>query len=335
MQRFFAEALGSPEMRHYLNFFTNSLTGKRPDGTMSPWKETERADWTGTDTLQMLRSMTRVAQPYYVSPDMQAIVTAAAMALPDDEVVTVEDFPADVGWMLIPGGGITVIDIRGKLVSSNVLLWRRLGSVVTLVLLVDEKHSATPDLGGGFGGNLRVTPWMILDLHLGRPLPTNLSSGMVVPPELADQFTWIDTPTGGMMTHPKGFDASEMTYSLRPDYPTQWLVACLRIMQQPLARITQEGLPTALRKGLKASPVRLRYTHVTVIDYRRRVGDPDRDPSGRTFSHRFLRTGHWRRQPYKREDGSWDHRRTWIHLTIVGDPSLPLMLREHVRALTR
>lgn len=340
-QRLFVEALNDKQYQDWLGSFVDSLTGARPDGTMPSWKHSHREGWTGADLLSDMRSAARVAQPYYVSPDMQAIVTAAAQSLPDDEVVTHEDFPTDVGWVLIPGGGIVVIDIRGKLVTTNIVLWRRLGAVVTLYALVDESANPDKEWPGKmaetfFRGAMRITPWMVEDITLGQPLPQRLQSGMVVPPEEADQFQWIEQPGGGMvLLHPRGFDGADMTHTIRTDFLAQWLVSCLRIMQQPLAQVTEEGLPTGMRRALKASPVRLKHTTVTVIDYRRKAGDPDRDPSGRTFSHRFLRVGHWRRQPYKREDGSWDRRRIWIHPTIVGDASLPLMLREHVRALTR
>ena len=47
---------------------------------------------------------------------------------------------------------------------------------------------------------------------------------------------------------------------------------------------------------------------MTVIDFRRREGDSEAHGE-QEYSHRFLRRGHWQRQPYGREDRSWDRRR--------------------------
>jgi hypothetical protein len=93
-------------------------------------------------------------------------------------------------------------------------------------------------------------------------------------------------------------------------------------------------MPANMRKSLMRHPIRLKQKAVTVIDFRRRKGDFEH-VGEREYSHRFLRRGHWRRQNYKREDGEWERRRIWIHSTIVGDPSKPLILRDHVNALTR
>lgn len=65
-------------------------------------------------------------------------------------------------------------------------------------------------------------------------------------------------------------------------------------------------------------------TEVVVVTLRREESER-KEPSGEkaNYSHRFLRSGHWRNQPYK----GGVHRQIWIDPTIVGDESLPLVIR--------
>ena len=51
-----------------------------------------------------------------------------------------------------------------------------------------------------------------------------------------------------------------------------------------------------------------------------------KDPSGESanYSHRFIRRGHWRNQPYPSEDL---YRQIWIDPTIVGSKDLPLIVK--------
>jgi hypothetical protein len=79
--------------------------------------------------------------------------------------------------------------------------------------------------------------------------------------------------------------------------------------------------------------MKLANYRATIIELRRRKGDP-RGDTHFEYSHRFLRRGHWRRQRCK-DNGEWTHKIIWIHPTVVGDPSLPFIIRDHVNALVR
>ena len=291
--------------------------------------------WTAEEFTSRLSRSLMLAETFYVAPQMNALVTAAADGWVEDEVVVEEDFPVDFGWLWIPGG-ISTIDVRGLAYVTSALSWSRRGDVVEVVLWADKRHDR-PDVreNPGWADLPQLTPWHMARMPLDRPLPTALQMGTVVPPEVAEQMHWVKGPDGHQaLVFPQGWTAEQLQPKVAPDRILAWLVSALRIMQQPLASIERKGLPANVRKALKRAPHRVRQTHITVIDFRRRLSDFE-PGSAREYSHRFLRRGHWRRQPYKRDDGTWDRRRIWIHPTIVGDPDKPLILREHVNALTR
>lgn len=299
------------------------------------------------------------AHNYFVSKEMCVLVTAAADRLPDDEAPKPEDFPTEGGFLLIPGG-VVQTDIRGNSCVTSAILWRIAGAGVRVCYLADKYHPL--DRLNTYGGLAaageergmgkawadstweqipRLTPWFDGMFEFHRPLPMTVSNQFVIPPEYADAVNVVKNPTTGTVSisWPKGYGPEEigpelLSPHIRPDPVLRWLLACLRLMQQPLTKVSDQGVPHALQKRNLKAKLKLRNTHVTVIEYRR--AEPSMpDATGREFTHRFLRRGHWRWQPYKNDEGEWDRKRIWIHETIVGDESLPLVLREHVNALTR
>lgn len=323
-------AMTSQAWLRFVDGFTASLRGEMP-GTLGASGFVEQADEFSRDCAQTLS----LAETFYVSPNMNALVSAAAESWPADEVVTEDDFPTDVGWLYIPGG-ITSIDVRGSLYTTSAMTWRRRGNEVRVVLWAN-KHDDPPHMRNheSWPSMPTMTPWHITSLTIGGTLPIAIRMGKVLPPEVSQQMHWVNGPNGQtMLSFPQGWTAEEMQPHEGPDPSMAWLVTVLRIMQQPLASVERQGLPAGVRKALMKHPKRMKNTAVTVIDFRRREVDHE-EGTGREYSHRFLRRGHWRRQPYKRDDGTWDRRRIWIHPTIVGDPDKPLILREHVNALTR
>lgn len=323
-------ALRTSEWADWAAGFTASMRGEA-SGTRRIDGFTKSAN----EFSQSLATVLSLAETFYVSPTMNALVSAAAEGWEHDEVVTEDDFPTDTGWLYIPGG-ITDIDIRGSLYTTSALTWQRRGHVVEVVLWADKRHDP-PALREhpSWVTIPQMTPWHITRLTIDEALPTALRMGKLLPPEVSQKVEWITGPDGQQaLAFPQGWTAEEMQPRLGPDPTLAWLVSVLRIMQQPLASVERKGLPAALRKRLMRHPHRVKNTAITVIDFRRRTTDFE-PGSGREYSHRFLRRGHWRRQPYKREDGTWDRRRIWIHPTVVGDPDKPLILRNHVNALTR
>ena len=104
-----------------------------------------------------------------------------------------------------------------------------------------------------------------------------------------------------------------------------------RLMQQSLATADVEEPPRQMRRQLERRNVADR--RVTVIALRRTTtrGTGERDVA---WTHRWIRRGHWRQQPYK-EAGEWTSRAIWIHPTICGPDDKPLLVRDHVYSLKR
>lgn len=301
----------------------------------------------------------QMSDAYYVSPEMCVLVTAAAESMPDDAGPRAEDFPSPAGWLLIPNG-LVQTDIRGNAVITNVVLWSTVGGVLRLEYLTDkthplDRHNTTAGLlhAAREEGHSdperwarqtweempRLTHWHSMSAELSGRIPQSMSLGNVIPPEVSNQIRVIEGPNGQTALHfPIGYTPDELkewanSARVGPEPVIRWLLACLRLMQQEITTVTEHGLPANLRRSLKGK-VRMKNTHVTVIEYRR-ISSSMPSESSREYTHRFLRRGHWRWQPYKNEEHEWDRKRIWIHPTIVGDESLPLLLREHVKALVR
>lgn len=323
-------AMHTPAWSDFVIGFTKSLRGEMAQAMRVVGFEDSAEDF----SRRCARTLS-LAETFYVAPQMNALVSAAAEDWEADEHVHDEDFPTDHGWLFIPGG-ITNIDARGRLYATSALTWARHGNTVDVIFWAN-KHDDPPHMREhpSWPGIPTMTPWHITHVDLDAPLPTAMRFGKVLPPEVSEAIQWIQGPDGSLaMTFPQGWTREEMTPMQGPDPVLAWLVSVLRIMQQPLASVERQGLPTGVRRALAKHPRKMKNTAVTIIDFRRRLSDFE-PGSGREYSHRFLRRGHWRRQPYKRDDGTWERRRIWIHPTIVGDPDKPLILREHVNALTR
>lgn len=326
------EQLHTDGWTRFAKGFTASMRGEHQQSGGLPGSNgfNESADeFTG----RMARTLT-MSEVFYVAPIMNALVTAAAEAWPEDEPVLAEDFPTTHGWIYIPTA-LTTLDIRGQLVTTTALTWAIRGETLDVVFWADKRNDSehvksTP----GWGQLPQYTPSHVTSLSLGQQLPKALSMNMLLPPEVSETIKYDLDKRAMALGLPEGWSTEDLSPTIGPVKELTWLVAALRIMQQPLASFERKGLPANVRKGLARKKFKVSQKAVTVIDFRRRAGDFNAG-TGREYSHRFLRRGHWRRQPYKREDGTTERRRIWIHATIVGDPDKPLVLRNHVNALTR
>lgn len=339
------EGLHTIEWARFADAYTRSLRGEveNPDpeaGRAFPLDTEEVGlDFLASGNAYTAREKRVLAgsETFYVAPLMSRLVTAAAEEWPADEPVTEEDWPTDKGFLYVPGG-VSTLDIRGQVQTTVAFAWERRGDRTTVTWWTDKQydHPYTKERPG-WDAMPQFSPWHVVTLQHGTPLPTGLTMGTVIPPEVGQHMQWIKAPDGALaLTFPQGWSPEQLRPHIGVDRVSAWLVSALRIMQQPLAALGQQGMPANVRAQFKRLPARLRLKQkpVTVIDFRRRESDFT-SHGDREYTHRFLRRGHWRRQPYKRDDGTWDRRRIWIHATVVGDPSLPLILRNHVNALTR
>src|SRR5262245_21691422 len=296
------------------------------------------AEWpeSGQTLTEQCHSMLTMGETFYIAPGMHALVAAAAEEWIADEQVMPDDLPSDTGFLLLPGNGLLTLDIRGAALHTNAITWQRRGDTIRFIWWCHKRHD-NPQLKArpGWAEMPDYTPWHVMEQPLYEPIVESLQMGTLLPPEVSEGIRWFTGPNGALsMSIPEGFTPDQLRPSLRTNEVVAWLVSMWRIMQQPIAAISRQGLPANVRRLHAKRPHRLRNTAVTVIEFRRMKGDYA-EGTGRTYSHRFLRRGHWRRQPYKRDDGTWDRRRIYIHPTIVGDPDKPLILRNHVNALTR
>jgi len=99
----------------------------------------------------------------------------------------------------------------------------------------------------------------------------------------------------------------------------------LRLMQQRVVAHSEGPIPRSTRRRWE----RLHKTapkDVMVVRLRRASthGPKEEGEDVRTLTHRHIRVGHWRNQPYA--DGVY--RQIWIHQTVVGDESLPLIVKK-------
>ena len=81
----------------------------------------------------------------------------------------------------------------------------------------------------------------------------------------------------------------------------------------------------AVRAGFLGDPEKIRVI-VLRKKYNRKT-ENEGDGTKREFSHRFPRVAHWRNQWYPSQQ---QHHQIWIDETIVGDESLPLLVRDRV-----
>lgn len=335
----------------YMDFFIDDLAGRTGSGN-APHVQFEGTDLTGKDvSRQMVRDL-QMSHCYYVSPEMSALVTAASERMAEqfpDQPVEVTDFPTPQGFLWIPNG-LVHLDIRAQPVETSGVLWSIYGGEVHFTFLADKLHVVDRarlqeqdqregnTLDTWFNEMPRLTPWEIMSQPLGAPINQVVMMLGVIPPEDARDITFQRGPDGSLsMLAPRGFGPDELAPHAQPDPVINWVMACLRLMMQPrYVNVARVEVPANLRRKFRTAKVRMKNTLVSVIEYRRAESQHDTG-TGREYSHRFLRRGYYRRQRYK-PDGPgtpWAYKVIWIHPSIVGDPSLPLILREHVNAFVR
>lgn len=295
------------------------------------------------DTVRLLREMylaelSRLLEcdPLYVSRDMCELVAAAAETfqpepLLESDVLTPRGFlyfaepfpvqdrfdtPTTIAaaswsrtWSIDDKQGATerleqVLDARvtGELEDGTRLGWDQ---------IEDEMEAAGAEASG-----LSLTLYAIT-----KPSSVAKIGGVGAYPPLLPLHI---TPWWFGMT----FDGNEVDELGQPTGAAWWwriLQTTFRLMQQPLAHRTLVPLDRGGRREAKRWKARP-DTEIVVVRLRREEGDHIHgdDHGTANYSHRFIRSGHWRNQWYP---SIKSHRQIWIAPTVVGDPSLPLIVR--------
>jgi len=132
------------------------------------------------------------------------------------------------------------------------------------------------------------------------------------------------------------FGENDVTIDGRPTGAEHWwklVQITWRLMQQHIVVRHREQIPRPLRR--ERSRYGIPPNDCVVVTLRRERNPEHGDgPSGEEahYSHRFFRRGHWRNQWYPSEKV---HRQIYIARTIVGDESLPLIIKPHAYTWTR
>ena len=292
--------------------------------------------------LQMWQNWLDAGEAYYVDSRMTDVITAAAESMPAEPILP-RDFPSPFGFVLIPGG-LSSIDIRGRIVKTNAVSWATFDGSIQVTLLTD-KHDLTDSgnlwmttQGMGTDALPRYTPSHFAELKFNEALPISKGPDVLIPPEYGVSVEYQTNPDGTFnlrMSSSKGYTPEELrdlfSFGTRPDPTFQWLLAMWRLMQQPLTTLHREFPSRQMRRQLerKNAPDK----HVTVITLRRLPSEAEEGADIR-WTHRWLVRGHWRNQRYK-EDGEWVTRAIWIHPHVKGPEGAPFLVREHVYSLSR
>jgi hypothetical protein len=291
---------------------------------------------------RMLQNALEVALPFYVEPAMTPVVTAAAESFPEEPLMP-QDLPATHGFLLLPHG-LMSIDVRGKLLVHNALLWAvRAGGVDMwwLTNKFDDRDMINMEMRAEMGKRWADMPLLSLAqygrIEFGGPVPMTIGAKKVLPPEISSQVRVIQDPKSRAISWawPEGYDMGEWmseAMSLVPDAGTMWVITLWRLMQQTLTDVGEEPVDRPLRKH--AQRRNMKQNMVVVIKLRRKKG---REGDGTfEYSHRFWRRGHWRQQWYG--SGLERYQRAiYIHSTLVNADreDLPILVRDHVYSLSR
>lgn len=329
----FLEAFSSETGRAHLIRMAEVFAEDAPEATRLPEPAVLVDRW---------HHATEVAETFYADPLMRDVVTAAAASMPEEPLLP-EDMPTSHGCVLIPGG-VGQINIYGRRMVINAVVWMRLGGTVDLLMLTDkydlndfynaealEETRETPvDLP-------RFMPSSLIGVGLNEPLPVMETFGSTLPPDITAEQR--EHPDGRLRLHLVRKDGSpaheddvpDLDFGSYPEPVTRWVVAMWRLMQQSLATVDEQVPSRQVRRQLQRRNQADRKVSVIALRRKAHPGSGTREVE---WSHRWIRRGHWRQQPYK-ENGAWVKRAIWIHPTICGPDDKPLLVRDRVYSLKR
>jgi hypothetical protein len=284
-----------------------------------------------------------MAETFYVTPEMARVVTARAEAWPDDEIVSIDELPSAAGFVYVPHG-IWSTYTSGNKVCCDVFAWHRVGNSLQCYWMISPVMTY-PGMEKPKPGEMETIPLSFFSYDMDGPCAARTVAQFdhELPEELQldmglDLTMFTKDPLDKLKIGPKiklWMIQNDVTLQEVPDFNFIWLFSCLRLMREELPAVSRVGTPANLRKGMIQR--KMKNTHVTVIEHRRRAAGDDLGGT-HEYNYRFYRRGHnrrvWAKNP---ETGELEQRTVWIKPVIVNSArtDLPLLMREHINSLSR
>lgn len=287
------------------------------------------SEFGGHVMASMVEKTMETADPWWVSPDVAALVAEAAEDMPHDPLVQ-EDVIAPAGFALIGGPPLLYPaldhgEMTGKRLAMRALSWWTM--MVGFGTEGKEEEIPTPE------PVLVLTHYAHIedDDDFVDKLRRDIAAGGGFGAPLSAQPGWIQLSPTGMTMVPFGDTSMYTPNNIDYSGNTRWTMAFFRFVQQQVVGEHRDMWGRAQRRevarvGLPRNPD---DGYVTTIRLRK-VSRPREEgyepiPSGRHLTERHIRSGHWRRQWYP---SLGLHRPIYIHQTVVGPDDAPLRLRK-------
>lgn len=250
----------------------------------------------------------RIAQNYWVAPDMVRIAEAAQETLPDEDVL-LEEPPSSHGFLVL-AEPFTIRCADQECVDDHPfsgLRWPPVHRVLPATKWAEEQHD------DGI-----LIQWI----------------GPVVGEEERQFFGSAVAPVGNGMFMPAGrplqIAQSVEIGAMRPESAVlcRYARTMWTLMQQPLAAVGELEADRPQRRRLQRAG-QIPAAPVAIVTLRRKTGRGGNNDETQEveWSHRWVVRGHWRRQWHPRLQA---HRPIWINEHVKGPDDKPLLVREKV-----
>lgn len=296
------------------------------------FRQAQYSEWPENDPL--LRSLEHNvastlwnADPVFVSPDMMTLLERAWPEFDVSEPLAEEDVFIPFGFVYLPRP-VIINDRNGRPTRHRAVAWlpaRRSedgapASFVTTWAETDDvraDETAFPRLtvDGEEYDHDRMARWF------GNALVLNYASPMMYGQTVEDMLTNSAAKEERLRA-----DFSERDWQDNVIPATTNLLRFLQSLWRLMGQRVAVGLPQRPSRAHRRRAERERYPekYVTVITLRRPKQQASGEAQPREWTHRWLVSGHWRWQPYPKEN---TRKQIWISPYIKGPDDAPLRIR--------
>jgi hypothetical protein len=148
--------------------------------------------------------------------------------------------------------------------------------------------------------------------------------------KLGDPYDWLP---GEYEEYPTDDPTLRLHYEV--DAQSPFLIGLWRIATQEIAVVANRHLDRPSKRRIARSKHQPQWGDVRTIDLRRNVYPEGSFPQGegeRKYDHRWVVSGHWRKQWYPSEGR---HKWRYIAAYVKGPEDAPLVMKEDVRRVVR